>query len=81
MSLTAAVDTRGRFVALCDHCRSPIPVELEAADLSAAREQLVRRGWLEGALRGRRSERWGWVCPACNPMRERVPSRVRDRSA
>jgi hypothetical protein len=68
MSLTAAVQTRGRFVALCDHCTSPIPFELDATSLSAAHEQLAQRGWLLGALRSG-EERWGWFCPACNPVR------------
>jgi len=72
MSLTAAVHARGRFLALCDHCRSPVALEIDAADLVSARAELGKRGWLEGALRGRGSERWGWVCPKCNPMRERM---------
>jgi hypothetical protein len=69
MPLTAAVHARGRFVALCDHCRSPIPFEFHAGDVASARAQLGAAGWLECALKGRVRERWAWRCPACVPAK------------
>jgi hypothetical protein len=69
MSLTAALLSRGRFVALCDQCRAPVPHEIEADDLAAAAAALTTGGWLQCALRGRADERWVWLCPACNPVR------------
>jgi hypothetical protein len=42
-------------------------VEFEATDLAAAREHLVRAGWLECARRGKGRDRWAWQCARCNP--------------
>jgi hypothetical protein len=72
MPLTASAQIPGRFIALCDRCRAPIALEIEAIDLPAARARLIASGWLEGALGSRGRDRIVWRCPVCAPTRARV---------
>lgn len=55
----------GDHVATCDKCRAVL--ELEIADVDAARRELGARGWMEAARKGRGRERWDWWCPRCAP--------------
>ena len=55
----------GSYAAACDKCGAVL--ELDAPDVDVARAELVTRGWVGAAQRGKHRERWHWWCPRCAP--------------